>query len=79
MATRYEEWELKREQEFVKRRIYQLREKQNLSARELSLSLGLSPGYITKLENKKGFPSLPVLFFICEYFKITPAEFFSEI
>lgn len=62
--------------EFVSNRIYQLRIEKNLSARELSLSLGMSAGYINKIENGKAMPSLNSLFYICEYFMITLEEFF---
>lgn len=65
--------------EFISNRIYQLRIKQNISARELSLSLGLSPSYINKVENRKALPSLYVLFKLCVYFNITPEEFFKGI
>ena len=64
-------------QEFIGNRIYQLRIKKNLSARELSLSLGMSSGYINKIENRKAMPSLNTLFIICMYFDITPEKFFS--
>lgn len=65
--------------EFIGDRIYQLRAERNLSARELSLSLGMSSGYINKIENGKAMPSLNSLFYICMYFNITPEEFFRGI
>lgn len=69
----YEEFE-----EFVSRRISQLREQANISARDMSLSLGLGAGYINNIENKKNMPSMQGFFYICEFFKITPEEFFDE-
>lgn len=63
---------------FISNRIYQLRIENELSARELSLLLGMSPGYINKIENKKTMPSLQALFLICMFFDITPKEFFNE-
>lgn len=63
---------------FISNRIYQLRIEKDLSARELSLLLGMSPGYINKIENKKTMPSLQALFLICMFFDITPKEFFNE-
>lgn len=62
---------------FISDRIYQLRTDKNLSARELSLALGMSASYINKVENGKVMPSLNTLFIICMYFDITPEEFFS--
>lgn len=49
----------------------------NISARELSLSLGLSEGYINRIENKNNLPSMNVFFYICDYFHITPKQFFD--
>lgn len=63
--------------DYICRRIAQLREKKGVSARDMSLSLGQSAGYINKIENKYGLPSLPGLIYICEYFGITPMEFFD--
>ena len=63
---------------FVSNRIYELRIEQDLSARELSLSLGMSPGYINKIENRKTMPSLDALFNICMFFNITPIEFLAR-
>ena len=63
---------------FISNRIYQLRIEKDLSARELSLLLGMSPGYINKIENRKTMPSLQALFLICMFFDITPKEFFNE-
>lgn len=63
---------------FISNRIYQLRIEKDLSARELSLLLGMSSGYINKIENRKTMPSLQALFLICMFFDITPKEFFNE-
>lgn len=58
-------------------RLTQLRLEKNVSARDMSLSLGQSEAYINRIENKKMLPSMAVFFCICEYFDITPAEFFN--
>lgn len=63
---------------FISNRIYQLRIEKGLSARELSLLLGMSSGYINKIENRKTMPSLQALFLICMFFDITPKEFFNK-
>ena len=65
-------------EEFTQNRITQLRMQKGVSARDMSLSLGQNKGYISQIENKKALPSLPGLFYICEYFHITPQEFFDE-
>ena len=43
----------------------------------MSLSLGQNNSYINQIENKKALPSLQGLFYICEYFGITPHQFFD--
>ena len=45
---------------------------------EKSLDIGQSPGYINGLENRNGFPSMQLFFYICEYLGVTPSEFFDE-
>lgn len=58
-------------------RLTQLRLKHGVSARDMSLSLGQNSSYINNIENGKALPSMTVFFYICEYFHITPQEFFS--
>ena len=58
-------------------RIAHLRNEKGVSARDMSLTLGQSESYINKIENKKSLPSMTGFFYICEYFSITPEEFFS--
>lgn len=65
-------------EEFTQNRITQLRMQRGVSARDMSLSLGQNDSYINRIENKKSLPSLSALFYICEYFNITPQEFFDE-
>lgn len=66
------------DEQFIKQRIAKLRTDKNISARELSLQLGQSTGYINTIENGKSLPSMSMFLYICEYFKITPQEFFDE-
>ena len=65
-------------EEFTQNRIAQLRTQKNVSARDMSLSLGQNNSYINQIENRKALPSLQGLFYICEYFGITPKQFFDE-
>lgn len=58
-------------------RIAQLREQKGVSARDMSITLGQSQGYINNIENSKNYPSMSIFFYICEYFEITPKEFFD--
>ena len=65
-------------QEWFSSRLAKLRTARKLSARDLSLSLGQSAGYINKIENKRSLPSMQVFFYLCEFFQITPEEFFNQ-
>ena len=58
-------------------RLSELRTNKNVSAREMSLQLGQSPGYINSIENAASLPSMSSFFAICDYLQITPEEFFS--
>ena len=65
-------------QEWFSSRLAKLRTERKLSARDLSLSLGQSAGYINKIENNKSMPSMQVFFYLCEFLNITPEEFFDQ-
>lgn len=58
-------------------RLSRLRIEKGVSARDMSLSLGQSESYINKIENRRTMPSMAGFFYICEYFGITPQEFFA--
>ena len=64
-------------EDFFPERLAKLRTKKGVSARDMSLSLGQSENYINMIENKKSFPSMAIFFVICEYFNITPQDFFE--
>ena len=49
-----------------------------VSARSMSLDMGLSKNYIAQVENKRNLPSMLIFSYICEYFKITPKDFFDD-
>lgn len=65
-------------EDFFSSRLTQLRLSKNVSARDMSLSIGQSESYINKIENGKSFPSMQSFFYICEYLKITPKDFFED-
>ncbi|MCL1881103.1 MAG: helix-turn-helix domain-containing protein [Oscillospiraceae bacterium] len=64
--------------DFFYSRLTQLRINKAVSQREMSLSMGQSEGYMTKIESKVSLPSMTVFFYICEYFGITPRDFFDD-
>ena len=62
--------------EFI-RRLVELRMNKGVSARDMSLSIGQSAGYINNIENGVNYPSMTVFFYICDYLEISPKEFFD--
>lgn len=64
--------------DFVRNRITQLRLQKGISEYKMSYDLGHSRGYINNISSGKALPSLNEFFAICEYFNITPIEFFDE-
>lgn len=64
--------------DFISDRIAKLRTEKNISARDMSLSLGQSQSYINNIENKKSLPSMQMFLYICEFLGIEPKDFFDE-
>lgn len=63
---------------FLRERLIQLRLQKGTSARDMSLSIGQSPGYINKIESGRNLPSMTGFLYICEYLGVTPQEFFDR-
>lgn len=63
---------------FVQERITELRLARDVSEYKLSKDLGFSKGYIQSISSGKTFPSITALYEICDYFNITPKEFFDD-
>lgn len=63
-------------EQFVKR-LTELRINKGVSARDMSLSIGQSAGYINNIENGVNLPSMSIFFYICEYLDVSPQEFFD--
>lgn len=64
--------------EFVRNRITQLRMQKGVSEYQMGYDLGHSRGYIYNISSGKSLPPLQELFAICDYFGLTPAEFFDD-
>ena len=62
---------------FIGTRVAQLRTSKKVSAREMSLAIGQGEAYINNIENRKTLPSMTGFFYICEYFNISPKDFFD--
>ncbi len=65
-------------EEFVRERITQLRIKKGVSEYQMSYDLGHSRGYIYNISCGKSLPPLKEFFSICDYFEITPQQFFDN-
>lgn len=64
-------------EDFIRKRITQLRLQKNVSEYKMSFDLGHSRSYIQSISSGRALPSLPEFLYICDYFGITPAEFFN--
>lgn len=64
--------------DFVRKRITELRIMKGVSEYKMSLDLGHSKSYIQSISSGRALPSLPELFYICEYFGISVHDFFDE-
>ena len=66
------------EDDYLARRLTELRMQKGVSAREMSLALGQATNYINTIENRKSLPSMQAFYYICDYLGVTPQEFFDE-
>ena len=62
---------------FIRERINYLRMQHNISEYQLSLDPGHSQGYIQSITSGRTLPSMSAFLDICDYFEITPLEFFD--
>lgn len=65
-------------EDFVRNRISQLRISKGVSEYKMSYDLGHSRGYIYNISSGKALPPMSEFFAICNYFGISPGEFFDE-
>lgn len=65
-------------EEFVRDRITQLRLRKGVSEYQMSYDLGHSRGYVYNISSGKALPPMKEFFAICDYFEITPQNFFNE-
>ncbi|MDR3262860.1 MAG: helix-turn-helix domain-containing protein [Clostridiales bacterium] len=63
--------------DFFVQRLIDLRLEKGVSAHGMSIALGQNGSYIREIENRKNLPSMMSFFYICDYFGITPKEFFD--
>lgn len=63
---------------YIAERITELRLRKNVSEYRMSLDLGHSNSYVRSITSGKALPSMTEFLYICDYFGITPKEFFDE-
>ena len=66
------------DEQFVRDRITQLRLRKGVSEYKMSYDLGHSRGYVHNISSGKATPPIKEFFAICEYFELTPQQFFDE-
>ena len=66
------------DEQFVRDRITQLRLRKGVSEYKMSYGLGHSRGYVHNISSGKATPPMKEFFAICEYFGLTPQQFFDE-
>jgi transcriptional regulator with XRE-family HTH domain len=66
------------EESFIKDRITQLRLKKGVSEYQMSYDLGHSRGYVYNISSGKSLPPMKEFLAICDYFEVTPQQFFDE-
>lgn len=59
-------------------RIIQLRLRKGVSEYKMSYDIGHSRGYVHNISSGKATPPMKEFFAICEYFELTPQQFFDE-
>lgn len=64
--------------DFIRDRITKLRLQKGVSEYQMSYDLGHSRGYIYNISSGKALPPMKEFLAICDYFDITPGQFFDE-
>ena len=64
--------------QFVRDRITQLRLKKGVSEYQMSYDLGHSRSYVYNISSGKSLPPIAEFLQICNYFDITPSQFFDQ-
>lgn len=63
---------------YIKQRITDLRIDKGVSEYQMSLDLGHSRSYMQNISSGRSKPSIEEFLYICDYFGITPSDFFDE-
>lgn len=63
--------------DFIRERITQLRLEKGVSEYQMSYDLGHSRSYVYNISSGRSLPPMVEFLQICDYFNITPAQFFD--
>lgn len=66
------------DEEFIRKRITELRLKKGVSEYKMSTDMGHSKSYIQSITSGRALPSLSEFLYICEYLGVTPKDFFDN-
>lgn len=65
------------DENFIRSRITELRLKKGASEYQMSMELGQNRSYIQAISSGRSLPSMKQFLNICDYFEITPLQFFD--
>ena len=65
-------------EDLLVKQLERLRQQKKVSQRDMSLSIGQSAGYISKIASRHNMPSMATFFWICDYLEVHPKDFFDE-
>ena len=63
---------------FVRDRITYLRIRKGISEYRMSIDMGHSKSYMQGISSGRAMPSMSEFLYMCEYFGITPRDFFDD-
>ena len=63
---------------YIRNRITELRLRKKVSEYQMSMALGQNHGHIQAISSGRSLPSMAQFLNICDYFEITPLEFFDS-
>ena len=66
------------DEDFVRKRITELRIQKGVSEYKMSIDMGHSKSYIQGITSGRALPSLSEFIYMCEYLGVSPKDFFDE-
>lgn len=66
------------EQDYINKRITELRIKKGVAEHKMSIELGHSRSYVQSISSGRSLPSMTEFLAICEYLDVTPKDFFDH-